>query len=391
MRISRLSIIALSLLLPLSIQAQQRKKPVKRPVAAMPTEPQEEPRITEMRELTQQIVFIDSTVVDKKHFLDAITLNPESGRLSTYAQFFATDEPADGYVYQNEMGNKCYFSNLNEQGRLWLYTSDKLGQEWGSPIPLTGIDEDINEASYPFVMADGITLYFAAKGPESIGGYDIFVTRSDSENGKFFKPENLGMPFNSEANDYMYAIDEMANIGYFATDRRQPAGKVCVYTFIPPTTRRTYDTSSYTDQQLRSRADIRRIADTWGSGKERKDALARLQSLRAQTNSKPSDNKASQTAFVVNDRLTYTSSSQFKAPDNDVLYKEYLDMQHRLKELKDNLDKSRDFYAKARKEDRDILSKEIIGSERQYEKYLKEMKSLEKRIRNAEIEYINQK
>lgn len=378
-------------MLPLSMQAQQRKKIVRKPVTAIPAEPQEDPRITEMRELTQQIVFIDSTVVDKKQFLDAIKLNPESGRLSTYAKFFATDEPADGYVYLNEMGNKCYFSNLNEQGRLWLYTSDKLGQEWGSPIPLTGIDEDISEASYPFVMADGITLYFAAKGPESIGGYDIFVTRNDSENGKFFKPENLGMPFNSEANDYMYAIDEMANIGYFATDRRQPAGKVCVYVFIPPTTRHTYDTSSYTDQQLRSRADIRRIADTWGSGKERRAAMARLQSLRAQKSNKPSVNKASLTAFVINDRLTYTSSSQFKAPDNDVLYKEYLDMQHRLKELKDNLDKSRDFYAKARKEDRDILSKEIIGSERQYEKYLKEMKSLEKRIRNAEIEYINQK
>lgn len=395
MRISKLSIIAIALIMPLSLQAQKKKKPVvKKPTFTVPAEPQEDPRITEMRELTQQIVFIDSTVIDKKHFLDAISLNPESGELSPYDEFIGSDESSEGFVYLNEMGNKCYFSNENEQGRLWLYTADKLGQEWAAPIPLTGIEEGITEANYPFVMADGITLYFAAKGPESIGGYDIFITRSDTENGNFFKPENLGMPFNSEANDYLFAVDEMANIGYFVSDRRQPAGKVCVYTFIPPTTRRTYNPETYTSEQLRSRSEIRRIADTWGNGKDRKAALARLQALRTQGKRTPtaSSNSSSNTiAFVINDRVTYISPNQFRAPDNDILFKEYLSMQKQQKELKENLDKSRNFYAKARKGDRDILRKEILDSERQYEYYLKEMNTLEKRIRNAENEFINQK
>lgn len=391
MRISKLYIIIIVLLLPLSLQAQKKNKPVvKKPVVTVPVEPQEDPRISEMRELTQQIVFIDSTVIDKKHFLDVISLNPESGELSPYDEFIGSDEPSEGFVYLNEMGNKCYFSNENDQGRLWLYTADKLGQEWAAPIPLTGIEEGITEANYPFVMADGITLYFAAKGPESIGGYDIFVTRSNTENANFFKPENLGMPFNSEANDYFYAIDEMANIGYFVTDRRQPTGKVCVYTFIPPTTRRTYNPETYTVEQLRSRAEIRRIADTWGNGKDRKAALARLESLRAQDKHNPASSNNSVIAFVINDRVTYTSPNQFRAPDNDILFKEYLSMQKQQKELKENLEKSRNFYAKARKGDRDILRKEILDSERLYENNLKEMNTLEKRIRNAEIEFINQ-
>ena len=391
MRISKLSIIVIAIILPFSLQAQKKKKTVvKKPVVTVPAEPEEDPRITEMRELTQQIVFIDSTVIDKKHFLDAISLNPESGELSRYDEFIGSDEPLEGYVYLNEMGNKCYFSNENEDGRIWLYTADKLGHEWAAPIPVTGIEEGITEVNYPFVMADGITLYFAAKGSESIGGYDIFITRSDTENANFFKPENLGMPFNSEANDYMFAVDEMANIGYFVTDRRQPAGKVCVYTFIPPTTRRTYNPDTYTNEQLRSRAEIRRIADTWGNGKDRKAALARLQNLRAQGKRKlTASSNSNQIAFVINDRVTYTSPSQFKAPDNDVLFKEYLSMQKQQRELKENLDKSRNFYAKARKSDRDILRKEILDSERQYEHYLKEMKSLEKRIRNAENETLN--
>ena len=34
------------------------------------------------------------------------------------------------------------------------------------------------------------------------------------------------MPFNSPYNDYMYVIDEYNNLGWFASDRFQPEGKV---------------------------------------------------------------------------------------------------------------------------------------------------------------------
>jgi hypothetical protein len=391
MNIKNIAIFTLVFLAPVAMQAQ-KKKPVKKPVVVVPAQPQEDPRITEMRELTQQIIFIDSVVVSKSEFLNAIRLNPESGLLATYDDFVGSDDHSDCTVYLNEMGNKCYFSNINENGRIWLYTADKLGEEWGAPIPVTGIDEGITEANYPFMMADGITLYFAAKGSESIGGYDIFFTRNDSENGHFFKPENVGMPFNSEANDYMFAIDEMANIGYFASDRRQPNGKVCVYMFIPPTTRRSYDLDAYSDAQLRSRAEIRRIADTWGNGKERKAALERLKNLVAQSNSRQQQSKKQQgnISFVINDRVTYTSISQFRATENDVLFREYQSMQKQQKELKENLDKARSYYIKAKPQDRSILKKEILDSERQYESFLKEMKTLEKRIRNAENQMINQ-
>lgn len=394
MNIKNIAIVALAMLAPVAMQAQKKKQAVKKPAkpaVVVPAEPREDPRITEMRELTQQIVFIDSTVVGKADFLKVISLNAESGLLSSYDDFVGSDDHSDCTVYLNEMGNKCYFSNINEYGNIWLYTADKLGEEWGAPIPVTGIDEGITEANYPFMMADGITLYFAAKGSESIGGYDIFFTRNDSENGHFFKPENLGMPFNSEANDYMYAVDEMANIGYFVTDRRQPAGKVCVYTFIPPTTRRTYNSEAYSKEQLRSRAEIRRIADTWGNGKDRKAALARLDQLRTQSKRSKTKKDPNAISFVINDRTTYTSVSQFRADDNDVLFREYQNTLRQIEELKLSLEKSRNYYIKAKSQDRDILKKEILDSECQYEKKLKDVKSLEKRIRNAENAYLQNK
>jgi hypothetical protein len=51
------------MLLPLSLSAQKKKKrAVKKPAIEVP---QEDPRITNMREMTQQIIIIDSIVTDK--------------------------------------------------------------------------------------------------------------------------------------------------------------------------------------------------------------------------------------------------------------------------------------------------------------------------------------
>lgn len=386
MKIRNIAIIALALLAPVSMHAQKKKAVAKKAPVVIVEEPQEDPRITEMREATQQIIFIDSIVVAKDDFLSVIRLNPESGRLDTFDQFFRSEGHTESYVYINEMGNKCYFSDENANGLMQLYTLDKLGEDWSDPFALKGISEGLSEANYPYMMTDGTTFYFAAKGKESIGGYDIFVTRADSENGQFLKPENIGMPFNSEANDYMYVIDELSNIGYFVTDRRQPEGKVCIYMFIPPTSRRIYNSDAYTDEQLRGFADISRIANTWGKGTERKAALERLNAI-SKTN--PAQQTKSAISFIINDHVTYTDISQFQDPESANLFREYLSTQKQLKDYEQLLEKSRNFYAKAKPEDKRVLRTEILDAEKQFVRLTADVKMLEKRIRQAENHIIN--
>ena len=388
MKIRKIVVIALTLLAPISMQAQKKKPVVKKAPVVVVEEPQEDPRITEMREATQQIIFIDSVVVAKDDFLSIIQLNPESGKLYAYDQYFRSEGHPESYVYINEMGNKCYFSDENANSQMQLYTLDKLGEEWSDPLALKGIYNGISEANYPFMMTDGTTFYFAAKGKESIGGYDIFVTRADSENGQFLKPENIGMPFNSEANDYMYVIDELSNIGYFVTDRRQPEGKVCVYMFIPPTSRHIYNSDAYSDAQLRGFADISRIANTWGKGTERKQALERLKAINK---ANPTQQSKSAINFIVNDRITYTDISQFQAPDSPDLYRELQSTKKQLKETEQLLEKSRNFYAKAKPEDKRVLRTEILDAERQFVRLTNDIKTLEKRIRKSENNIINSK
>ena len=70
MKIRNIIIIILALLVPFTVQAQKKNKVIKKqPPVVVVEEPQEDPRITNMREMTQQIVIIDSVVTDKDDFL----------------------------------------------------------------------------------------------------------------------------------------------------------------------------------------------------------------------------------------------------------------------------------------------------------------------------------
>lgn len=384
MTIRKIAILSLALLLPFSLNAQKKKKrPVKKPVVEIVEEPQEDPRITNMREMTQQIVIIDSVVTDKDRFLSQYRLSSETGTLTTTGQFFG--KSISGHAFLNEMGNKVYFSRTDGSGFHRLYTSDKLGTVWGEGTPLKGLSEGITDADYPFMMNDGITFYFAAQGEESIGGYDIFFTRYDSRSGSFLKPENIGMPFNSEANDYMYAADEETGIGYFVSDRRQPEGKVCVYIFILPETRRSYDPSKYTEQQIRNFADIVRIADTWGNGYERRAALDRLKAIGT-TDAHPAaeNTTATNTAIVINDRLTYTSVKDFRSPTAANNYRELLKARERQATIEADLQKARERYARADEDGRRLLHDIILHNEEQALLLRDTIHALEKQIRNEE-------
>lgn len=378
MNLRKITILLLAILLSLPMAAQKRKRNTKPKPAPVVEEPQEDPRITNMREMTQQIIIVDSIVVNKDQFLASIRLSSECGQLMNTGAFFRNQ--LQGTLYLNEMGNKVYFSQPDGHQQQ-LYTADKLGNEWSKPQPLQGLSEGIDEASYPFMLTDGLTFYFAGKGEESIGGYDIFMTRYDSRSGSFLKPENIGMPFNSEANDYMYAIDEANRIGYFASDRRQPEGKVCIYIFIPSDTRKTYDNSKYTEEQIRNFADIASIADTWGNGTERKAALDRIKSKYA-THDVPGQLVSTGDA---------ASAVEFHSKEANSLYQKLLKEQNALDIVNSSLDMLRQKYHKANASERNSMKSEILKLEEQALQLNASVKQLTKATRNAEINSKNHK
>ena len=362
--------VSLSLL---PANAQKRKAQVKK----APVVVEEPSRFDEMLDNTQQIIFVDSIVVKKQDFLQFYKLTAESGTIAGYNQFFKSDDQPYSTVYVNQLGNKCWYAN---NGR--LYTSDLLNHQWSQPAALEGLGT-FQRANYPYMLSDGTTLYFSAIGAEGLGGLDIYASRYDSDSGKFLLAENIGLPFNSEANDYMYAVDELNNIGYFATDRRQPEGMVCIYTFIPNQRRTTYPTDELDESIVRSRARIDRIADTWGDGAARQEALDRLKWL---ANTAGKQQKQQDFTFVINDNIVYTSLSDFRNADNRDRINELDAMNKRYETLGNEIEKVRKYYAKMPNgSEKNDLRQEILDSEKKYYQLEDNIHQLEKIIRNSEI------
>lgn len=384
MKTTLISLAALAMLsaMPASGQSKRQSQAAAKAQAAKAAKEAEQ-RIEQMVAATQKVMFIDSVVVDKDAFLTKYNLCQDAGRLYKYDDFFKAKDQANAYVYVNGLGDKCYFSREDSVGDFNLYTSDNLSGSWTPAARLDGLDDDAGHKSmnYPFMMADGSTLYFAATGDESIGGYDIFATRFDSERGTFLKAENIGMPFNSTANDYMYAIDEFNNIGWFATDRNQSEGKVCIYMFVPSDSRQLYSPDEYSEEQIRSLANLNRIADTWGDGKERQLAMERLKAMQSEKIAMAAKGSFS---FVVNDKTTYTKMADFRSKAGLEKFKALQELESKHAALSKALAKARDYYATASTNERNALKNEILQSERQIESLETNIAQTGKEIRNEE-------
>jgi hypothetical protein len=235
------------------------------------------------------------------------------------------------------------------------------------------------------MMPDGLTLYFAAQGGDALGGYDIYKTRLDVESGQYLTPENIGLPFNSEANDFFYLISEQDSIGFFASTRLQPEGKVCVYTFIPSESRQIYDADAINGDKLRSYARIDHIGDTWTSELVKKNALNRQTRLRSLQSTRENKSEKGTFSFVINDQITYHRMQDFKDQENPNRMYELQNMQRQLAETDAALDKARTNYAKARASERPRLRTEILHNEKLQQTLLLQIKYLEKEIRNREL------
>lgn len=325
---------------------------------------------------TAKVMFVDSVVVEKSLFLSSIPLNPEAGTLTSYPAFFKEHKYLDGSVYQNEFKNTIYYSEGDSTRRSAIYTSDRIGTEWSDPQRLSEIGDEFEQQNYPFLMADGITLFFAAKGANSLGGYDLFMTRKDGETGKFFQPENYGMPFNSTANDYLLAIDEMDNLGWLVSDRFQPKGKVCIYTFVPTAQRLSFKEGEVSQQQLESLAKLSSIAQTWSFG-NRDQALKSIESLKARS---AKTAKTTAFRFPINDAKVYTSLSQFKTKQGKELYMELTELYKKQAKAVQTLEEKRAIYHKGRYNEAEAIK----ALEKNVEQLDAKIHATEKAIRNYE-------
>ena len=134
-------------------------------------------------------------------------------------------------IYLSSQGDFIYYSSYGESGSTGkdIYVVTKLENgTWTKPQMLpttinTNFDED-----FPFLHPNGKTLYFASKGHNSMGGYDIFKSDFDDENQTWSKPINLEFPINSPDDDILFVTDSLEKQAFFSTSRYSPFGKIDV-------------------------------------------------------------------------------------------------------------------------------------------------------------------
>lgn len=329
-----------------------------------------------------EICFIDSIVVGKEDFLSNYRISPETGKLYTYNQYFKTEGDHPGTVYETELGNKLYYGKENAEGILNIYSTNKLANDWSEPYELPERINGSGDTNYPFVMTDGITIYFGSTGEQSMGGYDIFVTRYNTNTDSYLAPENIGMPFNSPFNDYMYVIDEFNNLGWFASDRYQPEDSVCIYVFIPNESKRTYNYEGMELEQITQLAKIHSIRDTWTDEEVVTNALKRLESAIEQ---KPEAKRKVDFTFIINDKNTYNYYSQFKSQNALNQFKTY---QLKEKDMAKQIEKLNDYrkqYQTASISGKEKLTPSILDLELRIDIMRTELDAMAIEVRNTEI------
>lgn len=321
----------------------------------------------------EKVAVIDSFVVSKNKFLDAYKISSTSGKIQW-------NDGRNGTVYENEMGNKRLLSE-EKDSLMRLYTQEKLLDGWGEKIAVESLNDSCN-VNFPFLMGDGTTLYYASDGEGTLGGYDIFVTRYDSEDNTYLRPSNIGMPFNSTANDYLYAVDEFNNLGWFVTDRNQPTDTVCVYVFVPNESKETYNYEATDPQVIMDAATLRSIQTTWTDEEQVRDARQRLAALKY---GKEKEVKKTDFQFIVDDSATYTVWEDFRSKEAQNMYRQLVQKEKDLNQLQTNLAQKREQFATENGLGRKKLEPSILDLEKRIPQLVEEVEKLAIEVRRLEI------
>lgn len=317
-----------------------------------------------------RVIIVDSVVVDKKDFLKAYPIAADMGSLKL-------SEKGDIVQYQTQLNGMVLYpvhatDSTDLQIMRYYLENDRLTE--GEAIEGLGIEGDIN---YPFLMPDGQTFFFAARCDEGYGNYDLYVTRYDSDSKQFYQAENMGFPYNSYANDYMLVIDEAANLGWFASDRYQPHGKVCIYTFIPNESRQTIDYESTDLSELQNLASLQSISAIPLTD-EQKQAKAQAKKRLSTVNSQLSTvNSHKDFEFVLNDQRICYTLDDFKTPEAKQLCSEWVQKTKNYTALNNQLQEMRETAPTNRQP--------ILNLEARIKELQSEMHHIEKEIRKAEL------
>jgi outer membrane protein OmpA-like peptidoglycan-associated protein len=132
-------------------------------------------------------------------------------------------------------GKTLYFTSNRKdgQGDMDIYMSKQQSEgHWGQPVNLgPNVNTPLNEDT-PFITDNDSLLFFSSQGHENMGGYDIFVSKLNSD-GQWSVPQNLRYPVNTTDDDLFYYPWNNGRVGVTSRILDNGFGKEDIYAVQP--------------------------------------------------------------------------------------------------------------------------------------------------------------
>ena len=145
----------------------------------------------------------------------------------------------------NSDGFSTQHAALNIDDTKLYFASDRPGGYGGSDIwgvniepdgaltNMQNIGEVVNTESaegFPFINNEGV-LFFSSDGHTGLGLLDIFATIKGEDENTIVDVINLGVPVNSNNDDFAFTMNADGITGYFASNRKGGSGSDDIYAF----------------------------------------------------------------------------------------------------------------------------------------------------------------
>ena len=132
-------------------------------------------------------------------------------------------------LYAPDWNDVLYFSAEGPSGTRDIMMTMLDDTVWTVPVPVYELSDMSADEIYPMLSPDGKTMYFASDGLYGVGGYDLYKSVWDEQRQRWSAPQNMGFPYSSPADDFLYVESEDGDYVLFASNRECGGDSVYVY------------------------------------------------------------------------------------------------------------------------------------------------------------------
>lgn len=143
--------------------------------------------------------------------------------------FVNGEHPIYSAIYAPVSHSEYYFAQPDKSGSWNINHSTFNDTTWNAPVMLNEENTSIGDEIFPLVSNDGSKLYFSSNALFGMGGYDIYMCEWDESTNDWGAPTNLGFPFSSPADDFLFMNTSDGNYSIFSSNRDCAKDSITIY------------------------------------------------------------------------------------------------------------------------------------------------------------------